>query len=501
MHPFTFAFYMKDSIIDGNIAGWKMENSYTQLPGVLFSRVKPTPVAKPEAVLINYSLASELGFQINTENSGMASRIFSGNELPPGADPIAQAYMGHQFGYPNMLGDGRAILLGEQITPEGRRVDIQLKGPGITKYSRRGDGRATLSAMLREYLISEAMHHLGIPTTRSLAVMATGEPVYRETINEGAVLTRVAASHIRVGTFEFATRHLPKEEFQIFLHYVINRHFPELEGKTNPALSLLKAVMDKQVWLITEWMRVGFIHGVMNTDNMSISGETIDYGPCAFMNRYDPATVFSSIDTDGRYAYGNQPFIAQWNLAVFASSLIPLLHENETEAVELAKNTIQTFRGLYAEKWLHMMRQKLGLIHELPGDKKLADDLLLWMQSNQADYTNTFYELSLGIIPAGDIFLDESFKHWYEQWKIRLLSNEQPLEESFKIMSKSNPAFIPRNHLVEEALQAATLGKDYSRVMKLLEVIKDPYNFRSELAGYQQPPYTGDDTYKTFCGT
>ena len=478
-----------------------MESSYTQLPGVLFSRIKPTPVAKPEAVLINYSLARELGLHFNHEKIVSITQIFSGNELPQGADPIAQAYMGHQFGYPNMLGDGRAILLGEQIAPYGKRVDIQLKGPGITKYSRRGDGRATLSAMLREYIISEAMHHLGISSTRSLAVIATGEPVYRETINEGAILTRVAASHIRVGTFEFATRHLPKEEFKIFLDYVLNRHFPEEQGTENPALSLLKAVIEKQASLITEWMRVGFIHGVMNTDNMSISGETIDYGPCAFMNRYDPATVFSSIDTEGRYAYGNQPFIAQWNLAVFASSLIPLLHENETEAVEIAKTTIQTFRGLYADKWLAMMRKKLGLINELSGDKKLADDLLLWMQSNQADYTNTFFELSLGIIPKGDIFLDESFKHWYEQWKIRLLSNEQPAEESWKLMRANNPAYIPRNHRVEEALQAATLAKDYSKVIKLLEVLQDPYNFRSDAAEFQQPPFTGENTYKTFCGT
>jgi uncharacterized protein YdiU (UPF0061 family) len=492
---------MHDSLIDEKIVGWKMESSYTQLPGVLFSRIKPTPVAKPEAVLINYSLARELGLHFNHEKIVSITQIFSGNELPQGADPIAQAYMGHQFGYPNMLGDGRAILLGEQIAPYGKRVDIQLKGPGITKYSRRGDGRATLSAMLREYIISEAMHHLGISSTRSLAVIATGEPVYRETINEGAILTRVAASHIRVGTFEFATRHLPKEEFKIFLDYVLNRHFPEEQGTENPALSLLKAVIEKQASLITEWMRVGFIHGVMNTDNMSISGETIDYGPCAFMNRYDPATVFSSIDTEGRYAYGNQPFIAQWNLAVFASSLIPLLHENETEAVEIAKTTIQTFRGLYADKWLAMMRKKLGLINELSGDKKLADDLLLWMQSNQADYTNTFFELSLGIIPKGDIFLDESFKHWYEQWKIRLLSNEQPAEESWKLMRANNPAYIPRNHRVEEALQAATLAKDYSKVIKLLEVLQDPYNFRSDAAEFQQPPFTGENTYKTFCGT
>jgi len=311
-----------------NAIGWQFNHSYTQLSPVLFSRTAPTPVALPRTVLLNMLLANELGLQVGKENRDAITQMLSGNELPFGADPIAQAYMGHQFGYPNMLGDGRAILLGEHITPAGERMDIQLKGPGITHYSRSGDGRATLYSMLREYIISEAMHHLGISTTRSLAVVATGQPVYREQINEGAVLTRIAASHIRVGTFEFATRHLPKEEFRTFLDYVINRHYPELKESDNPALDLLYAVMQQQADLITQWMRVGFIHGVMNTDNMSIAGETIDYGPCAFMNRYDPATVFSSIDTKGRYAFGNQPFIAQWNLGVFASSLLPLIDDN-----------------------------------------------------------------------------------------------------------------------------------------------------------------------------
>jgi uncharacterized protein YdiU (UPF0061 family) len=484
-----------------NSIGWQFKHSYTQLPEPLFARVIPTPVKRPKAVLVNYALAEVLGLKFLKSELAEIAETLSGNEVPPGADPIAQAYMGHQFGYPNMLGDGRAILLGEQITPTGKRFDIQLKGPGITKYSRSGDGRATLSAMLREYIISEAMHHLGIPTTRSLAVIATGEPVYRETIQEGAVLTRVAASHIRVGTFEFAARHLPKKEFRIFLNYVIKRHYQELQESANPALDLLQAVMERQADLICQWMRVGFIHGVMNTDNMSISGETIDYGPCAFMNRYDPATVFSSIDTGGRYAYGNQPYIAQWNLAVFASSLIPLLHDDETQAVEMAKSTIQTFQGMYAEKWLTMMRKKLGLINELTGDKKLADDLLLWMESNQADYTNTFYQLSSGIIPTDEIYHDDSFKLWYEQWKIRLLSNEQPEEVSLKTMRNANPAFIPRNHRVEEALQSATLGKDFSMVNQLLDVIGEPYNYRPLLAAFQQPPFTGEETYKTFCGT
>lgn len=492
---------MESVSLQNNTIGWQFDHSYTLLPQPLFDRVKPTPVGKPETVLVNYPLAGALGLHFTEDTKDEVTRVLAGNVLPAGADPVAQAYMGHQFGYPNMLGDGRAILLGEQITPDGKRFDIQLKGPGITRYSRRGDGRATLSAMLREYMISEAMHYLGIATTRSLAVVATGEQVFRETVNMGAVLTRVAASHIRVGTFEFASRHLSKEDFTIFLEYVIKRHYPELEGAENMALALLKAVMERQASLIAEWMRVGFIHGVMNTDNMSIAGENIDYGPCAFMNRYDPETVFSSIDTNGRYAYGNQPAIAQWNLAVFASSLLPLIDEDTEKAIAMAKAAIQTFQGIYAGKWLNMMRRKLGLVSELTGDKQLADDLLLWMQTNQADYTNTFFHLSQPVLPAEEIYRDEAFLHWYGQWKIRLLSNELPMEEAWKIMKQNNPAFIPRNHLVEDALQAATLAGDFAPVKKMLTVVQDPYEFRTGWEDYQQAPPDGDSYYKTFCGT
>ncbi len=481
--------------------GWQLEHSYAGLPGQLFSETTPTPVAKPEAVLLNHTLANDLGLEFEEENNATITGILSGNALPEGAFPIAQAYMGHQFGYPNMLGDGRAILLGEQITPTGKRFDIQLKGTNITQYSRRGDGRATLSAMLREYLISEAMHYLGIATTRSLAVVATGEPVYRETIQDGAVLTRVAASHIRVGTFEYASRHLPLEEFRGFLHYVIQRHYPGIIGAENPALALLEQVMEKQASLIAEWMRVGFIHGVMNTDNMSICGETIDYGPCAFMNRYDPATVFSSIDTGGRYAYGNQPYIAQWNLAVFASSLIPLLHSDEQQAVETARQTIQQFRNIYAGKWLRMMRKKLGLLNDLEGDKKLADDLLLWMESNHADYTHTFFQLSTGIYPEGEIYLDNSFRQWYDQWKIRQISNGHPVEAALQVMQASNPAYIPRNHRVEEALEAAVLGKNFSKIHDLLNILREPYNYKSGWDTIYGLPPADDNHYKTFCGT
>lgn len=492
---------MEEILPKENAIGWHFDNSYTQLSPVLFSRIAPTPVAQPRMVLLNIPLAKALGLQVGQEDRDALTQILSGNEIPMGSDPIAQAYMGHQFGYPNMLGDGRAILLGEQITPAGERMDIQLKGPGITHYSRSGDGRATLYSMLREYIISESMHYLGISTTRSLSVVATGQPVYREQINEGAVLTRIAASHIRVGTFEFATRHLPKEEFRTFLHYVIKRHYPELQDSANPALDLLKAVMERQADLICEWMRVGFIHGVMNTDNMSIAGETIDYGPCAFMNSYNPATVFSSIDTKGRYAFGNQPFIAQWNLGVFASSLLPLMDDNIDKAIEKAKAAIQSFGSLFASKWLAMMRKKLGLVHELADDKKLADDLLIWMQTNEADYTNTFYHLSLNALPELAIYQDAAFKQWHERWKQRQLANELPAAETLSLMRANNPVFIPRNHRVEAALQAATLGQDMGLVFELLDVVSEPYNYRKELADYQLPPETGDGGYKTFCGT
>ncbi len=483
-----------------NAIRWQFDHSYTQLSPVLFSRIAPTPVALPRTVLLNMPLAKELGLHVGNENRDAITQMLSGNELPFGADPIAQAYMGHQFGYPNMLGDGRAILLGEHITPAGERMDIQLKGPGITQYSRSGDGRATLYSMLREYIISEAMHHLGISTTRSLAVVATGQPVYREQINEGAVLTRIAASHIRVGTFEFATRHLPKEEFRPFLDYVINRHYPELKESDNPALDLLYAVMQKQADLITQWMRVGFIHGVMNTDNMSIAGETIDYGPCAFLNSHDPATVFSSIDTKGRYAFGNQPFIAHWNIGVFASSLLPLMDDNIDKAIEKAKAAIQSFGNLFANKWLAMMRKKLGLTNELADDKKLADDLLIWMQTNKADYTNTFYHLSSDKLPDLALYQDEAFRLWHERWKQRQLENDLPLTEALSLMRGNNPVYIPRNHRVEASLQAATLGQDMSLVFELLDVVSEPYSYREELADYQEPPET-EGGYKTFCGT
>lgn len=481
--------------------GWQLGKSYAMLPSSLFSYVTPTPVQQNTPVLINYPLAELLGLKINTENIELFSKQLSGNILALGSIPISQAYMGHQFGYPNMLGDGRAILLGEQTTPSGEIVDVQLKGAGPTPYSRRGDGRATLSACLREYIFSEAMYHLGIPTSRSLAVLASGEPVYREQVQDGGVLTRVMSSHIRVGTFEYASRHLEIPDYEIFLQYVVKRHYPEIADRENVALALLRAVLHKQIDLIVHWMRVGFIHGVMNTDNVSIAGETFDYGPCAFMNRYNPATVFSSIDTNGRYAFANQPSIAQWNLAVFASALIPLIDAVPEQAVEKAKEVIHTFPDVYARKFRKMMKQKLGLVHDFDGDTLLINDLMQWMEMAGADYTNTFHHISYATVPNDETYGQDGFKIWYQRWKERIAKGNQPESEIRKEMKKVNPVFIPRFHKVEEALEAATLGKDFTYLHKLLEVVLNPYTLQETYADYQKPPVGGDGDYRTFCNT
>jgi uncharacterized protein YdiU (UPF0061 family) len=475
--------------------------SYLQLPEVLFSRVMPTPVKAPQAVLVNYPLSTSLGFNIAEADLGEITATLSGNAVPQDSNPIAQAYMGHQFGYPNMLGDGRAILLGEQIAPSGKRYDIQLKGAGPTPYSRRGDGRATLSACLREYIISEAMYHLGIPTSRSLAVVATGEPVYRESVMDGGVLTRVMASHLRVGTFEFATRHLDKPDYETFLVYVVKRHYPHLLEKEDLALAFLREVMHNQIDLIVHWMRVGFIHGVMNTDNMSIAGETFDYGPCAFMNAYNPATVFSSIDTNGRYAFGNQPSIAQWNLAVLASALIPLIDDVPEQAIEKAKEVIHTFPDIYAGKFRIMMKQKLGIQGEEAVDTMLMNDLLQWMEMTKADYTNTFTHLTYGTVPKDEMYGEDGFKLWYERWKERIALNKEGNTYASTQMQASNPVFIPRNHFVEEALELATLGNDFSYLHTLLHVMSNPYKMNAQYKEFRKPPAGGEENYRTFCNT
>lgn len=481
--------------------GWRLENSYAVLPEVFYSRVSPTPVASPELVVFNAPLAQSLGLNPQALNVSNGAAVFAGNRIPEGAIPIAQAYAGHQFGYFTMLGDGRAILLGEQITPEGKRFDIQLKGSGRTPYSRNGDGRAALGPMLREYIISEAMHFLGIPTTRSLAVATTGETVLREEELPGAVLTRIAASHIRVGTFEYASQWCTEEELKVLADYTIGRHFPDAVNAENPYLALLQEVVNHQAALISKWQLVGFIHGVMNTDNMVLSGETVDYGPCAFIDIYDPETVFSSIDTHGRYAYGRQPVIAVWNLARFAETLLPLLNKDQDRAVELAQNTVQEFKVLYESYWLAGMRAKLGLFGEEPGDGALVKDLLELMIQTSADFTNTFRSLTLDQFDNSRLFSSDAFTDWHKRWQERLKKQHESQTASREMMRSSNPAVIPRNHRVEAVLEAAVKRDDYSVMHRLLEVLSNPYAYTPAQEEYATPPEPSAYRYRTFCGT
>jgi uncharacterized protein YdiU (UPF0061 family) len=477
---------------------WNLEHTYLQLPEDLYSTLHPVPVKSPQLVLFNHSLAKELGLDLEKLDTSYLAEIFSGNKIPQDARPLAQAYAGHQFGQFTMLGDGRAILLGEQITPKGERYDIQLKGSGRTPYSRGGDGRAHFSAMLREYLISEAMHFLGIPTSRSLAVVITGEQVYREKVRHGAILTRVASSHIRVGTFEYARNFHEGKYLKGLLQYSIARHFPELDEAENPALAFFEAVMDRQLELLVNWMRVGFIHGVMNTDNMSIPGQTIDYGPCAFMNIYDPKTVFSSIDSQGRYAYGNQPYITHWNLSCLASALLPELHAEKEKAIKIAQASLNQFPKAYESKWLEMMGKKLGIAEVKKSDRALVDDLLHWMKNNKADFTNSFLYLRRNVFPQDSIYQQTEFKAWHNLWQERVADNRSKAQE---LMDQNNPAFIPRNHLVEEALEAASGDGNMQPFQELLAVVQYPYTDRPGFEKFQEVPLEVDKGYQTFCGT
>jgi serine/tyrosine/threonine adenylyltransferase len=482
------------------MAGWCLEQSYAQLPQLFFSDVRPTPVAEPRLVIFNRSLADALGLDSAALDSPAGAAIFAGNTLPEGARPIAQGYAGHQFGHFTGLGDGRAILIGEQITPSGARRDIQLKGSGRTPYSRGGDGRAALGPMLREYIISEAMDALGIPTTRSLAVVSTGEPVYRETALDGAILTRVAASHIRVGTMQWAAAHRDLDALRALSDYTRARHYPQLADAPEPHLALLDAIIDAQARLIARWSLVGFIHGVMNTDNMALSGETIDYGPCAFMDAYDPDTVFSSIDHAGRYAYGNQPGIAQWNLTRLAEAMLPLFDSVTETAVGKATASLNRFPELYEQYWLAGMRSKLGLFAPEPEDKALADDLLAWMSRRGADFTNVFRSLSRASTAATLASEDADFAAWHDRLDVRRSRQAQSAAEVESSMQRSNPAFIPRNHLVEEALAAATDEHDYGVMQRLLDVLAAPYDYDRDLPAFTEPGKTGRH-YRTFCGT
>jgi uncharacterized protein YdiU (UPF0061 family) len=481
--------------------GFHFDNSYLSLPPVFYQKQSPAQVQAPNIVLLNTALAEALG--LDAEQIAQHGAAFlSGNSLFPGTEPIAQAYAGHQFGGFNMLGDGRALLLGEHLTPQGQRVDIQLKGSGRTPYSRSGDGRAALGPMLREYIISEAMAALGIPTTRSLAVTSTGETVYRDAGYPGAVLTRVAASHIRVGTFQFAAAIQQPQHLQALADYVIQRHFPDLTSQANRYLALLERVMDLQAKLIAQWMNVGFIHGVMNTDNMSICGETIDYGPCAFMNAYDPETVFSSIDTNGRYAFGNQPNIAHWNLIRLAEALLPLIDPAEDQAIELVTASLQTFPSQFFAAWLSGMRKKLGLFNEEEIDQALAEALLKVMQQNNADFTNTFRLLGGNDLHDTALGQDATFQQWLAQWHARLSRQAQPLADSLQLMQNANPQVIPRNHLVEEALDAALNQADMAPCHALLAALAAPYSDTERATKYLQAPEPKvDQQYRTFCGT
>lgn len=497
--------------------GWNLEASYQKLPEKLFSKVDPKTVKDPRILIYNGDLGKTLGINIQDLDSPEIALVFSGNKVPKEGFAIAQAYAGHQFGHFTMLGDGRAILLGEQITPQGERYDIQLKGSGATPYSRRGDGRAALGPMLREYMISEAMYALGIPSTRALAVVSTGERILREKRLPGAILTRVASSHIRVGTFEYISQFGNVEELKALADYTIERHFPDIEKDFNKEvdeeqeqsgdhvnakyLKFFDQVLDRQASLIVKWQLVGFIHGVMNTDNMAISGETIDYGPCAFMNTYDPETVFSSIDRGGRYAYKNQPGIAQWNLARFAETLLPLIHQDQTQGIKLMETHLQKFTTQYHQYWLEGMGKKLGIFRTVKDDEQLIEELLQIMKEESLDFTNTFVALTYGKEKELSTGENEKFVDWVNKWHKRLDEQQETKEAAATLMKESNPVVIPRNHQVEKAIKAAVDNNDYTAVKGLMKVLQNPYRYSEENEAYQKPPGPAEKPYVTYCGT
>ena len=480
--------------------GWHFDNSYSKLPKTFKEDIKPVPVSLPEILILNEDLAKNLDLDFSNITKDNLSQILSGNILPEGSSSIAQAYAGHQFGQFTMLGDGRAVLIGEHLTKNNERFDIQFKGSGRTPFSRSGDGRAVLGPMLREYLISEAMHSLKIPTTRSLAVVKTGEDVVREQISKGAILTRVALGHLRVGTFQYIAAKQNVNDLEILTNYTIEKYYPNIKSSKNKALDLLNVLIEKQTQLVINWMRVGFIHGVMNTDNMSISGETIDYGPCAFMDSYNPKTVFSSIDQLGRYAYDNQPKITKWNLTRFAECLIPLISKNEDEAIKLATEALDKFEKIYETKWLNMMRDKLGLYGEDNDDKSLIMELLDWMEKNKVDYTNTFIFLTNKTIKNSEIYNNADFDLWKIKWVKRLTVFGNSHDKSMELMNFSNPMVIPRNHKVEEALTLASNG-DLTLFNKLIKILKNPYLVNNDDLEFMSPTPHSDNKYQTFCGT
>ena len=482
--------------------GWKFDNSYISLPNILMTKINPVKVKSPKLVILNHDLAKDLDLDFNYIDENELASIFSGNELPKGAESIAQAYAGHQFGNFTMLGDGRAILMGEHINSKNIRFDIQFKGSGITPYSRNGDGKAALGPMLREYLISEAMYGLTIPTTRSLAVVTTGEEVMRERNLQGAILTRVASSHIRVGTFQYLAMKGDINTLNKLVDYTINRHYSNFAKKENPAITLLEGLIEKQISLVVNWMRVGFIHGVMNTDNVALSGETIDYGPCAFMDFYNPKTVFSSIDHQGRYSFANQEIICHWNVSRFAETLIPLLADNEDKAIKIGTKIINKFSDKFKYKWISMMKNKLGFIGNFPEDEIFIKKILSWMEVNKADYTNTFIFLMNPTFSSEGIYKSKSFVDLYEEWKKRINKNNESKKTHLNIMQTNNPLLIPRNHIVEESLNNVCENNNYANFNELINLIKNPYENKEIKQYYQSPPDSiFINSYKTFCGT
>ncbi|MFW5499852.1 MULTISPECIES: protein adenylyltransferase SelO [unclassified Maridesulfovibrio] len=481
------------------------DNSYARLENKFYQRINPTPVKQPRIILVNRKLAGEMEFPLPETDAELAE-LFSGNKPPQGSEPLAQVYAGHQFGnFVPQLGDGRAVLLGEFVNSSGQRYDIQLKGAGQTMYSRNGDGRSPLGPVIREYIVSEAMFRLGIPTTRALAMVRSGENVFREQELPGAVFTRVASSHIRIGTFEYFASRKDHEGVKTLVDYAIDRHYPHLKEAGNPYAAFLGKVCSVQARLVAKWMRIGFIHGVMNTDNTTISGETIDYGPCAFMDGYDPATVFSSIDHYGRYAYARQPSIAQWNLAGLAGCLLPLIHKETEQAKSRVEEIVQGFGPEFRTHYFAEMCSKIGLKPEEPA-QELLNDLLQTMHESKADFTLSFRMLSKAVLgneePLLNLFNGKGkVSEWLEKWKAELERQNISKEEATRTMDRNNPAFIPRNHRVEQAISAAVKKEDFGPTKKLINILQNPYEGQPEYDEYMQPPEPTERVYQTFCGT
>ncbi len=486
---------------------FRFANTYARLPESFFARVDPTPVSAPEWIALNHDLAEALGLDPDWLGSGEGLEILSGNRVPEGAEPLAAAYSGHQFGgFSPILGDGRAILLGEVVHRDGLHRDIQLKGAGPTPFSRRGDGRSALGPVLREYLVSEAMHALGVPTTRALAAVWSGDKVYREEVEPGGVFTRVARSHLRIGTCEYFASRGDLAGLRVLVGYALKRHDPEGSEAENPTLALLEGTMERQARLVAQWVGLGFIHGVMNTDNTSLSGETLDYGPCAFLDRYDPAKRFSFIDRGGRYAYGNQPDIAHWNLARLAEALLPLLAEDEPEAIRLATETLERFPGLFRAAWAERFAAKLGFAKSGGGTTGLAERLLAIMEEQGIDFTLAFRHLRDAAAEGGEgTFLrlfprEEAAREWLDAWRGSLREAGIPRGEAAATMRLANPVFIPRNHRLEELISAAK-EKDFAPFHRLHAVLRRPFEEQPEAAEYERPPLSHEEVPATFCGT